>query len=386
MLDVVVVGAGPIGSRAAYRLALQGHSVTVLEKRSGPGLKTCCTGIISQECVSKFNIPPEVVYRQVRSASLFSPSGDSLRVVRPEIQAHVVDRSAFDRYLAGLASDQGIKYQYHTAVESVDIQSDRVVLQVSTQGGSSVIEAKAVVLACGFNTPLVRKSGLGQSRYFTTGVQAEVQAKGLEEIEIYFGHRIAPGFFAWLVPTQDGRALAGLMSHKYAGLYLRNWLSDLAGQGKIEAGLNQIYYSGIPMYPLSHTFRDRLLVVGDAAGQVKPTTGGGLYFGLLCADIAAETLHNALYSDNLSVACLSDYQRRWQKLIGNELRSEYLARRLYRYFSDARIDKLFASAKSQGWVDKVMAKNDVGFDWHGQALSGMIRQGLLAMISGKMRR
>lgn len=380
MLDVAIVGAGPIGSRSAYQLSLLGYNVSVLEKRPAAGLKICCTGIISQECVFKFNIPDDVVYHKVSSAKLFPPSGDYIKIVRPEVQACVVNRSAFDLHLAGLAQNTGAQYLFNTTVENMQVNKDRVILSCFSQGIKTCIEAKFVILACGFNSSLVRKSGLGQCRYFTTGAQVEVPAKDLEEIEIYFGSRIAPGYFSWLVPTKNGRALAGLMSRYSAGLYLRKWLSDLAAQGKIESGNSQICYSGIPIYPLSHTYKNRLLVVGDAAGQVKPTTGGGIYFGLLCADIAADTLHNSLLRNDYSSNTLLPYEKQWHRLLLPELKSEYIARRAFQLLKDRNIDNFFKEFKNSNIVDSILNNPNISFDRHGRLLIKALQLGITSRI------
>ena len=385
MLDVAVVGAGPIGSRAAYRLAQMGYSVTVLEKRPAAGMKSCCTGIISQECINRFNIPSDIIYRQIRSAKLFSPSGDFIRISQPHTQASVVNRSAFDRNLSELAREQGVNYLFNTPIEFIENRIDKVVLSYKTEEGMATLEARTAILACGFNTALVRKCGLGQCRYFTTGVQAEVQVKVLDEIEIYFGNQIAPGFFAWLVPTHDNLALAGMMTNHAAGACLKKWLSELAEKKKIVPGFNNICYAGIPIYPLKRTYDDRLLVIGDAAGQVKPTTGGGIYFGLLCADIAAETLHKSIIKNKLSANSLSVYQHVWPQLLKKDLRSEYIARRMYQKLSDARVEKIFTIAKAGKWADRILAKNRVGFDWHGKALFRLIWSGIFSMIKNKLR-
>jgi flavin-dependent dehydrogenase len=107
---------------------------------------------------------------------------------------------------------------------------------------------------------------------------------------------------------------------------------------------------------------------------------------MLCADIAADTLHKGLTSGCLSASCLEEYQLEWQRLLKKELRAEYLARRLYQHISDSRIDKIFALAKAEGWVDEVMAKKQIAFDWHGQALFGVMKTRSLAMVSEKITR
>ncbi len=181
-------------------------------------------------------------------------------------------------------------------VTEIILKNDRVLIEVEEKGNIRQYEAQAAVLTTGFNAPLVKRLGFGQAGDFVAGAQAEVQVNGIEEVEVYFDQKLAPGFFAWLVPTSEGRCLAGLMSRKSPGYHLREWLTNLEAQGKIIPDKYQIHYGGIPIKPLARTFGDRLLVVGDAAGQVKPTTGGGIYFGMLCADMAADTLHNAIQS------------------------------------------------------------------------------------------
>ena len=99
-----------------------------------------------------------------------------------------------------------------------------------------------------------------------------------------------------MVPTASGRARVGLLSRRNPGLYLSKLLASLLAQGKLASSEAEPSYGGIPLKPLPRIYGERLLVARDAAGQVKPTTGGGIYFGLLCADMAADTLHQALQS------------------------------------------------------------------------------------------
>jgi digeranylgeranylglycerophospholipid reductase len=377
VLDVAVIGAGPAGSRTAYRLAALGYRVEVFEKRPAVGEKRCCTGIISQECISRFGITSDVIYRQVNSAKLFSPSGESIHLYRPDTQASVVNRSALDQALAHKAQSLGVNYQLNSKVTNIILNKGGVFLEVEEKGQVRHYEFQAAVLTTGFNAPVVKRLGLGQVGDFVTGVQAEVRGNGIEEIEVYFDQKLAPGFFAWLVPTTEGKCLAGLMSRDSPGLRLRDWLISLEAQYKIIAGDYQIHYAGIPIKPLPRTYIDRLLVIGDAAGQVKPTTGGGIYFGMLGADMAAETLHNAIQEGDLSARRLSGYERDWKNKLGQELGKEYFARQIYRKLNNQQINALFSRAKSSGIVEALL-KEDIEFDWHGGLMLKILKAGILS--------
>jgi digeranylgeranylglycerophospholipid reductase len=374
LLDVVIIGGGPVGSRAAYKLSGMGHRVAVLEKRDGIGLKPCCTGIISQECLNKFEIPSEVVYRNVNSAKIFSPSGEFIRVYRSEPQAAIVNRPVFDRIMAEKAQTQGAEYYLNSQAENVSVLKDRVKIEVLEKGKSRQLEARSAILATGFSSRLVKKLGFGEIDYCVGGVQVEVEAPGVEEVEVYFNQELAPGFFAWLVPTSQGRCLAGLLTRRSPGLQIRNWIAGLESHGKVVVDKDfQVRHSGIPLKPLTRTCHNRLLVVGDAAGQVKPTTGGGIYFGMLCADIAADTLHNALSGDDLSSRNLSNYEREWRKQIEQELRIEYFARRLFEHLSNKQIESMFSRLKSSGKTEALLHDDNFSFDWHGKLLVKVLK-------------
>jgi digeranylgeranylglycerophospholipid reductase len=380
MPDIAVIGGGPVGSWTAFRLAKMGHRVTVLEKRPGIGEKHCCTGIISQECAAKYDISPHLIFRQVNSARIISPSGLSLGVKRPETQACIVNRQAFDRALAVKAQSQGVEYLLNTGAEDISFKPNGIQIKVEVQGKVGYLSAQAAVLATGFNAPLIKRLGFGQPDYLVAGVQAEVGIKSLPEVEVYFDQELAPGFFAWLVPTTGERALAGLLTNQSPGQHLQEWLAQLAAQGKIISAKAQIRHGGIPLKPLTKTFSQRLLIVGDAAGHAKPTTGGGIYFGLLGADIAADTLHQAFTSGDLSARYLSQYEQNWRQKLGPELRIEIMVRRLYEHLSNSQIEKLLSVLKSTGIVDSLLKEETLSFDWHGGLMLKLLKLRALSKI------
>ncbi len=373
MYDVAVIGGGPVGSQVAYKLAGMGHRVVVVEQKRRLGEPVCCTGIISQECVNSFAIDESVILRQANSARVFSSSGRLLSLWRQEPQACIVDRVAFNMALASRAQGEGAEYVLSSPVRGIEVGNDRVRIETVRQGGElSLFEARAVVIATGFGSKLVEGLGLGKVGDFVRGVQADVETKGVDEVEVYLGQEIAPAFFAWLVPTSPRRALVGLLSRRSPGLYLRKFMSSLLARGKIASAEAELSYGGIPLKPLARTYSEKLVVVGSTAGQVKPITGGGIYYGLLCADIAANNLHQALKSDALSAKNLANYEREWKRKLGRELKIGYWARKFYELLSDRQIDRIFDIIKSSGIDTALLKADDLSFDWHGKVVLRLI--------------
>ena len=357
-----------MGSYAAYKLAEMGYGVVVLEQKERLGEAVCCTGIISQECVSSFAVDDSVILGRANSARLFSPSGGLLRLWREETQACIVDRAAFDMAMGSQAQGRGAEYSLNSLVRDIRIGDDRVTAEVARWGERLKFEARAAVIATGFGSRLTERLGLGKVGDFVVGAQADVETSGVDEVEVYFGRKIAPGFFAWLVPISPNRARVGLLSRRSPGQYLKKLMSSLVAEGKTVSAEVELSYGGIPLKPLARTYGKRLVVVGDAAGQVKPTTGGGIYYGLLCADIAADTLHRALQRDDLSARSLAGYEREWKRKLKRELEIDYYARKFYERLSDRQIDRIFDIIKSNGIDQALLRAEDLSFDWHSKAV------------------
>jgi len=379
MYDITVIGGGPVGSYTAGRLAGEGHRVLVLERRGGAGGKASCAGIVGQECIQAFVIPEAIILRRFNSATLFSPSGRPLHIARPEPQAAILDRDAFDTMLAERAQAAGAEYRFECRALNVATERDRAVTTVIHRGKVEAVPSRAVVVAGGFNPGLLERLGFGTYRDFTIGAQAEVTAPGLKGVEVYFG-AMAPGFFAWLAPTAPPLARAGLLARQRPGHYLRKWLASLASSGKIASAEVKISYGGIPLRPLLRTSGERLIVVGDAAGQVKPTSGGGIYYGRLAAESAAATLTRALAEGDLSAKRLAGYERAWRKRLGREIRIGYWARRFYERLDDRQVDRLFDVVRAGGIDTALLRAPDLSFDWHSKTILRLLRYQAVAGI------
>lgn len=377
------MGAGPIGSYIAYRLAKLGYKVLVFERRPRVGDAACCTGIIGKECFDRFPIVNNGVLTQHSSAKFFSPSGKCLRLSKDKVQAYVVDRIAFDRALAQKAQEEGVEYLFSARVEGITSRDNCVRATVEYKGDTRDFEGRMAVISSGFGASLPQRLGLGKISDFILGAQAEVKVGDLAEVEIYLGQEIAPGFFGWLVPTSDGKALAGLLSRRSPGSYLRNLLSSLLAQGKIASTETKIICGGIPLSPLPKTYRERVLVVGDAAGQVKPTTGGGIYYGLLCADIAAEVIHDALRTDDCSGKRLAHYERCWKEKLSREIQIGYWARKMYERLDDRQIENIFDIIQANNIHEAILQSPDFSFDWHGDSILRALKNEPLARMFGR---
>ena len=372
--DVVVVGAGPAGSYIAYELASSGHNVAVLEEKRESGLNVCCTGIVSIECFNSLSVNRELILAGVNSVRFFSPSGKCLRLQTQEVQAYVIDRPLLDKALAARAQSQGARYFFSSLVMSIIPGKDVMQVETLCSGARQVFSAKSVVLANGFKHRLCRELGMGRIKHFLVGAQTEVEANNVDEFEVYFGREVAPGAFAWLVPTSANRAYIGLLATSQAKLHLQKFLEKLFYQNRIISRGVEIRQKTIPVGTLPRSYGDRVLVIGDAAGHVKPTTGGGIYFGHLGAEIAAGVLGEALLSGNLAAGHLSLYQKRWRAKMGKELSRGYWARQAYTKLSDRQIERVFELLDSNGMAEALLNSGNFSFDWHSRLILTLLGQ------------
>jgi len=366
------VGAGPAGSYIAYELASLGHDVAVFEEKSASGLNVCCTGIISTECFHSLDPGTDVILTKVNSVKFFSPAGRRLRLQTEKVQAYVVNRLLLDKAITSKAQSQGAQYFFSSPVIDIIPGKDSIQVETLCFGAREIFSARAVVLASGFKPKLSRKLGLGKIKSFLVGAQTEIEDKNVDEPEVYFGQEIAPGSFAWLVPTSANKAYVGLLATSQAKLHLQKFLNNLFCKGRITSREVEIRQKAIPVGTLARSYGDRVLVIGDAAGQVKPTTGGGIYFGHLGARVAAEVLDEALRSDNLTAGQLSRYQKQWKAKMGKELSRGYWIRWAYAKLSDRQIEGIFNVFDSSGMAEALLNSDKFSFDWH----SGLILAGL----------
>lgn len=373
MYHTIIIGAGPVGSYLADKLSCLGYKVLVLDKKVTAEEDICCTGIIGKECLDLLSVDNDLMIRQANSARFLVSSGRSLRLWRDDEVAYIIDRPALNLELASRAQADGACYLFNTQVTDIQVESGCIRVEADYYGKNRFFEAETAVIAAGFSSPLLGKFNLGKVNDFVVGAQAEVQIKGVDEVEIYFDQTLARGGFAWLVPTKDSKGLAGLMARQQPELYLNKLLSSLKAHDKIISTEVIPNYGVIPLRPISRTYADRLLVVGEAAGQVKPSTGGGIYYGLLCADIAVDSLHQAFLANDFSKSRLASYQKQWRAKLDREIQTGYWARRLYERLSNRQIEHLYNVISSDGIPGLITESSDFSFDWHGDLILKMLK-------------
>ena len=366
MYDVIVAGAGPAGNIAAHRLSKDGYKVAVLDWRESLGDKLC-TGIVGRECVERY--PPEEadIYREAQSATVIAPSGRHHTIVKDEPQAYIIDRVAFVASLARRALESGAHYRLGEKVVEIQRADGGVTVRTTSRTGVQRYDGRVVIIASGFASPLLRMVGLGDGDRtdHMIGCQAEVVPGNLEATEVYLGEAVAPGAFGWLVPLSDSRALLGLVSRRKLNGHMQGFMSTLQQKGKVRSVIKGPKRWGIPIKPLSRTFGDGIIVVGDAAGFVKPTTGGGIYYALLSGEIAADAVRGAFLADDFSASQLKRYETAWKAIFGREMRIGYYARRLYEALGDEQIERLLNSFISAHIQRELISSREFSFDWHG---------------------
>ncbi len=370
--DIVVVGAGPAGCYSAYGLAQRGYDVLVVEKDSLPRSTPVCTGVIGVEAFEDFDLPRESVLATVRDIALFSPAGKTIIHRPPCAQAYAVDRGVFDQRLQKRAEQAGALFLPDTPCRDIRIGPDSV--EITIAGSERPLRARGVVLASGYNAALPVKVGLGRIVDHFDGVQTEAEVSDLPNTEIYVGRSLAPSSFGWLLPLDGSRARVGLTTRRDGISFLKRFLDHPMVRERIHA-IGALSRKLIPYGQLERSFAERTLVVGEAAGQVKSTTHGGVYYGLIGARCAVETLAEAFERDDFGASALSRYEERWRNILKKEIDRGFLLRKFFSRLTDKQIERLFELSGKDGIMRAVREK--ARFDWHGAIISSLIEHPLL---------
>jgi len=381
--DIIVVGGGPCGSFSAFTAARLGAEVSVFEEHREIGVPKHCAGHLSIAGLKRLGLrlPHRISENEFKGAIFHSPSGKNFVIRRASPVTCVVNRELFDKYISSLAMKSGVRYFLESRVKSFLFDSGFVAGVAFRKGRVEKSLASSVVIdAEGCSSTLLRRTELQtlDGSMVVNAIQAEVDRVDevdLDMVEVYLGRRYAPGFFAWIIPKRDASAKVGLAARtgnprEYLHRFMRK--HPVASEKLRRSDLTNLSVHPIPLGgPIPKTYSNGLLVAGDAASQVKSTTGGGVIVGLSCSRIAGEVAYEAVKKNDFSEALLSRYQSRWKELIGFDLAVMRQTRKLLNRLNDRKIDKIVELCGRLGVNSLLEEAGDL--DFQGRSLIRMIK-------------
>jgi geranylgeranyl reductase family len=335
MHDVVVIGGGPAGSISAGLLA-KDHDVTVIEEHRSSGVPVQCTGLVTQDAVEMSGMRLDIL-NKIYGANVFFPNGGKVHVRSKDVKAVLIDRENLDRRLAQRAEDAGANFLYGHSYKDHKVHCDKVVINVN----GDEMESSMLIGADGQASRVARSISDNRPKEYVYGIQVDVRHRMDTEdmMNIHIGSEFAPGFFTWEIPFGDFTRV-GLCS-SVAGSpssHLRRLMKEV---GLDETKVISKYSGKIPLGGCRRTYGERLMTIGDAAGQVKPVSGGGIYPIMKAAPILKDVATEAITANDFSSKKLSLYEKGWKKEIGKELDRGYRIRKMYTNLSDKDLNKVF---------------------------------------------
>lgn len=376
-VDITVIGAGPAGLIAAREAARKGAEVVVLEEHEEIGVPSHCAGLLNVEGLKRIGLTPErgFIQNEIRGAHFHSPSGLEFTVESRQVKAFVVDRVILDRVLGSHATHAGVDIRLGSKVSDL-IFRNKHVSGVKVNGAS--LSSKIIIDGEGSVSKFVREVGLKSHKKILPAIQFEVEWRDVtpEFVDVFVGRKTAPDFFAWIVPTGSGSARIGLACN-YSNP--RRLLERFIEHKLTKCRVKSLKGGAIPISgPIPRTYAERFLVVGDAAGHTKPTTGGGVITGGICAGIAGQTAANSVARGDFSAGCLKAYQDGWRKELGKEFLTMLFARRTLNRLSDRTMDKIFRVIIDNELQRLIKEKGDI--DFQSEVLRALMRNPVIIKV------
>lgn len=371
--DVIVVGAGPVGSAAARECARLGLSVLCLEEHGTIGHPVQCTGLLSTAAFAECRVTEHSVLNRVQGAFITSGRGTEIRIDGRTTKAFVVDRGILDREMATLAADDGAEFQLKTTV--CGIRNHHLL----TRGayGHQEFPFRILIAADGPRSTIARMRGMARAPVYLAGIQADLPG----ECDPRFVHiypDASPGFFGWSVPLAPGRIRIGLCAATDAAARFQ------AFSRKFGSANTHLVTGTLPLGIMPKTYGHRTLFTGDAAGLAKPTSGGGIYTGVRSARHAAAVAADACETKDLSDTALAAYERRWKEDFGRELALGFRLFSLRQKISPDEMDDLIRVLGNPDIIRIIEEHGDM--DRPGSLVRKLLIQpALLGMISPLIR-
>lgn len=364
--DCIVVGGGPVGGYVAQKIAEKKHSVALIEEHRDVGLPVNCAGLVtsrvlnfSQEYQDKFTILP------IKGAHVHSPLNQIYTIGGDTTYAYVINREIFDKDIVEKARKFGTELILGSQVVSIKKDTE-IVCNYLMNKQKSMIRGRLLIGADGPHSIVRRSFDFPSPFEYIRCIGAEVSNISMdpEYVDIFFNTRIAPGFFAWIIPinAEGTRARIGLGVVQKFSNSLKKCFKNFISYTKLDNAIVESMSGGsIPLGGLNRTTQEGVMLVGDAAAQVKPTSGGGLFPGLSCAQICADVGLEALKLNRLDDKFLSTYHSKWTKAIGKELTKGMFYRRIFFRFSNREFEKALKFLDNRKILNCINSYGDIDY-------------------------
>lgn len=330
--DIVIVGAGPAGSSAAYSAAKNGASVAVLEKESEVAQTVRTSGVTWIDAIKEFDIPDNC-YNPIKNYAFCSPNNE-VRINNSEPMAAVLDVRKTYRWLADEAQKQGARIFLDTVVTDAIKGHDGKIHGVRATSGKEEIRfhAKMVIDASGFQSVVAKSLGLvSQWKRFGAGAEYEAIAENVDSETwwLMVGQKYSPAGYAWIFPLGKNTVRIGVGVGKPESNVdpteklkeiMEKRIGPIESLGKITP--TEFHYGLIPNDGLSRkTVYDNLILVGDSAGQANPLVLEGIRYAIRFGRTAGKVAAEATAADDTSEKSLAPYEEAWKKAIFAKINS-----------------------------------------------------------------
>lgn len=363
--DVIVIGGGPAGCETARLIAEKGYKVLVAEEHPKIGEPIQCAGLVSPRTLKTAAMPNDIIINQIHGAFVHSPGGEVLVVRDQEAYALVIDRSEFDRKLSERAQCAGAEIMTQVRASVGEFYSDEASVKLKYRSRESTARTRLLIGADGANSRVARRINAPEAEEVIRMYAAEVELKCPEKdmVHIFLGREIAPGWFGWVIPVDEKHARVGIGvsgRNKRPRSYFNRMVEAYPG---IFNGMNIVRSTGgvVPIGLLPRIYGERTLLVGDAACQTKPISGGGLYLGLRGAELCARVAAKALSKGSITLGFLSDYQWLWEREMADEIQTALGHRKIFLTMSNKEMDTLIRFFSRPFWQRVISRYGDIDY-------------------------
>ncbi|MEK6980002.1 MAG: NAD(P)/FAD-dependent oxidoreductase [Thermoproteota archaeon] len=345
--DVVIAGGSVAGLICAREIASNNHSVLVIEEDYEIGTPEHCGGLVSTAGLEELGIIPfrKTFDHLIETAEIHAPNGNSFSINSKKQKVAEISRRELDKQIAHQAQKNGATIKVRTSFQELTDNG------VRTSEGE--IECKIFVDARGVSS-LIHKDRTG----ILSSAQYEIYADWIKKgkVEVFFDQEKYPGFFAWVIPSDEGKGKVGVAGKGINVVEaIEKFLETMGNYSTIRKIYAPIWIKG----PIDKFIDGKTVIVGDAAGQAKPTTAGGIYSSGMGGLYAGQAISKFLESKDTSD--LEEYQKRWTEKFGKEFEKQLFARKILERLDNSTINKLFESVTPE-ITKEISEKED--FDFH----------------------